>query len=58
MDAAGLTTGTHYSDLYTLDTPEARAILAKHGKRVDGWNVQGFTDQVTGARSLDVVFSA
>ena len=56
LKAAGLVTGTHYSDLYALDTPQARAILAAHGKRVDGWSVQGFTDEVTGNRSLDIVF--
>ena len=56
LQAAGLVTGHHETDLYALDTPEARAILATHGKRVDGWNVQGFTDQVNGKRSLDIVF--
>ena len=53
---AGLVTGYHATDLYVLDTPEARTILAAHGKRPDGWSVQAFTDQVTGKRSLDVVF--
>ena len=56
MKKAGLVTGHHYGDLYVLDTPEARAILAKHGRKVDGWNVQPFIDQVTGARSLDLPF--
>lgn len=30
--AARLETDHHESDLYVLDTPEARAIMARHGK--------------------------
>ena len=58
MQAAGLVTGTHCYDLYVLDTPQARAILAQHGLTVDGWNVQPFRDNVTGKPSLDCVFKA
>ena len=56
MQAAGMVTGVRYGDLYILDTPESRAILKQHGLKVDGWHVQAFKDQVTGARSLDCVF--
>lgn len=54
MNAAGLVTGSHYSDLYVRNTPEARAILARHGLRIDGWNVQRFRDNVSGEASLDL----
>lgn len=58
MQAAGLVTHVRYSDLYTLDTPEARAILTTHGYKVDGWRVQPFRDNVTGKASLDIPFGA
>lgn len=57
MKQAGIETDHHYSDLYVIDCPEARAILANHGKKVDGWNVQRFTSQIDGKPWLDVAFS-
>lgn len=54
--AAGIPHNNHYSDLYVPDTPEVRAILARHGKKVDGWNVQPFTNRVEGGRWLDLPF--
>jgi hypothetical protein len=60
--AAGLEIDSHESDLYLKDTPEARALLAEHGKKgrrtyeVDGWNVSTFTSQIDGARWLDIPF--
>ena len=57
MTAAGLIVQRRYSDLYVKDTPESRAILAKHGRKVDGWNVQPFRCEVSGDRLLDVPFS-
>lgn len=32
LNAAGLVEGSRYSDLYAYDTPEAREIIARHGK--------------------------
>lgn len=49
MRDAGLITGSHESDLYTLDTPEAREIAKRHGMTI----TDTFTDQTTGKRSLD-----
>lgn len=57
MKAAGLVTSTHHTDLYVRDCPHARAILAKHGKKPDGWNVQQFRDEVSGLASLDIPFA-
>jgi len=42
MIQAGIEVDHHESDLYVRDCPTARAILANHGKQVDGWNVQPF----------------
>ena len=39
---AGIAIGHHATDLYIPDTKVSRAILANHGKYVDGWNVQRF----------------
>lgn len=55
--SAGLVAGHHESDLYLRDTPEARALLERHGKTVDGWNVQPFTSETDGERLLDVPFA-
>ena len=53
---AGIEIDHHESDLYIIDCPEARAILANHGKKQDGWNVQGFTSQIDGKKWLDIPF--
>jgi len=50
--AAGIPTDSHESDLYVLDTPEARALLAKHGKQGSG-----FVSQIDRRRWLDVPFA-
>ena len=42
MIEAGQETDSNESDLYVKDTPEAREILGRHGKQIDGWNVQQF----------------
>ena len=57
--AAGLFEGNRGWDLYIRDTPQARAILAKHGKKVDGWNVTSFSDQSTDTRTrlLEIPFA-
>lgn len=47
----------HESDLYVRDTREARAILANHGKRVDGWNVQRFQSNIDAKMWLDIPFA-
>lgn len=57
MVAAAIPTDNHESDLYVPDTPEARAILARHGKKVDGWNVQRFTSAIDGKPWLDIPFA-
>lgn len=54
--AAGIKTDHHESDLYLPDIPEARAIIAKHGKRVDGHNVSRFISQTDGKPWLEIVF--
>lgn len=54
--AAGCKVESRYSDLYTPDTPEARAIIAKNGKKVDGWSVLTFRSQIDGKPWLEVVF--
>lgn len=56
MVKAGQEIDNNESDLYVKDTPKAREILAQHGKKVDGWNVQLFNDQIAGARWLDLPF--
>lgn len=50
--ATGLFEGNRGTDLYMRDTPQARAILSKHGKEVDGWNVISFVDQSRDDRQL------
>jgi hypothetical protein len=57
IKAADLPTDSHESDLYVKDSPEAREILAEHGKKVDGWNVQGFKSAIDGAHWLDIPFA-
>lgn len=57
MIAAGIEVHSHESDLYVPNTPESREILAKHHKKVDGWNVQSFTNQIDGAQWLDIPFA-
>lgn len=52
LKAAGVRTDHHESDLYVLDTPIARALLASHGKKASG-----FTSQIDGKRWLDVPFA-
>jgi hypothetical protein len=54
---AGIETDSHCSDLYVKDSPESRAILERHGKKVDGWNVQPFKSQIDGSDWLDISFS-
>lgn len=56
MIEAGQETDSNESDLYVKDTPEAREILGRHGKQIDGWNVQPFTSAIDGARWLDLPF--
>ena len=58
----GLEIDHHESDLYLKDTPEARALLAEHGKKgrrtyeVDGWNVSRFKSEIDGTYWLDIPF--
>ena len=54
MIQAGIEVDHHESDLYVKDCPTARAILANHGKRVDGHNVMPF--KYGGSTWLDVPF--
>lgn len=49
---AKIPTDHHESDLYVLDTPVARALIAKHGKKGSG-----FTSQIDRKRWLDVPFA-
>ncbi len=51
----GAVINSHCSDLYTPDTPEAREILERNGKKLDGWNVQRF--QSEGQWWLEVPFA-
>lgn len=43
LNAAGLVEGHRYSDLYAFDTPEAREIIARHGKTGEAFksNIDG-----------------
>lgn len=52
LRAAGIPTDHHESDLYVLDTPAARALIGKHGKKGSS-----FTSQIDGKRWLDVPFT-
>jgi argininosuccinate synthase len=51
--AAGIQTDHHESDLYVLDTPIARALIAKSGLAM----AKPFTSQIDGKRWLDVPFA-
>ena len=56
--AAGIPTSNHESDLYFLDTPEARAILARYPTKEA--NARRFTSQAPphkGERWVDVPFA-
>jgi hypothetical protein len=58
LKAAGVEMLNHESDLYVPDTPEVRAILAKH--RPEPSTTRGFTNQApphVGERWLDVPFA-
>lgn len=63
--AAGLVTGSHGSDLYMRDTPEARALVSEHLTALAlDWPqarrtrvVESFRDNVTGEPSLSVAFA-
>lgn len=55
--ALGVEHGHHESDLHVKDTPEVRRVLAKHGKRVDGHNVQPFRSNENGSAWLDIPFA-
>ena len=51
--AAGIPIDHHYSDLYVLATPEARAII-----KASGWyGVTSFISQIDGRRWYDVPFA-
>jgi len=52
----GVPLGNHESDLHVQDTPAVRAVLARHGKRVDGHNVTTFRNQEDGKAWLDIPF--
>jgi hypothetical protein len=52
LKAAGIPTDHHESDLYVRDTPAARALIAKHGKKGSG-----FTSQINRKQWLDVPFA-
>lgn len=54
--AAGIQHASHYSDLYLPSTPEVRALLAKHGIKVNGHSASTFTNQVEGGTWIDVPF--
>ena len=56
MLEAGQEIDSRDSDLYVKDTPAARDVLAKHNKKIDGWNVQTFNSEIDGARWLDLPF--
>ncbi len=51
-DALGLVIGNHESDLYLVDTPEARKLCKAHG-----WSFSSFVDARTGDRALDAPFA-
>lgn len=55
LAAAGLQLDSHESDLYVEDTPEARAILARHPTHQT--NARPFRHAVTGKSWLDVPFA-
>ena len=55
--ALGIQHASHESDLYLPCTQEVIELLAKHGKKIDGWNVQRFANQVEGGTWLDVPFA-
>jgi hypothetical protein len=55
--ALGIKHANHESDLYLPDTEQVRALLLHHGKAVNGWTVQRFTNQVEGGPWLDVPFA-
>jgi len=56
MEAAGLVRGNHCSDLYVLDTPEAREIIKRH--RVFGpVPASAFRSNVDGSALIDITFA-
>lgn len=55
LKAAGIPLDSHESDLYVLATPEAHAILKKHGKT--GALLSSFISQIDGRRWYDVPFA-
>ena len=57
MIEAGIAVDHYCSDLYVIDCPTSRAILANHGMRVDSWNVQQFTSGIDGKPWLDIPFN-
>lgn len=57
MLAAGIEIDHHESDLYVPDTPEARAILARHNVKVNAWCATTFICRKTGEPYLDIPFA-
>lgn len=57
MIAAGVEYDHHESDLYVKDCQEARDVLKMHDKKVDGWNVERFTNEIDGTPWLDIPFA-
>lgn len=56
LQAAGIKTDHHESDLYAPDTPEVRALLARYGIKAEPFTVQeGHPD--AGQRWLDIPFA-
>lgn len=50
--AAGIEVSSHYSDLYCPNTPEARALVRKHGH-----SLSLFQNQITHTMWIDVPFA-
>ena len=57
MQQAGIQTDYHESDLYVIDCPESRAILANHALKLDHWNVKQFFCEISGEAWLDIPFA-
>lgn len=57
LKAAGFELDKRESDLYVLDTPEARAIITKPRHKTLGQNMTSFICQRDGRRWLEVPFA-
>ena len=57
--AAGVPVHVYETDLYAKDTPEAREVLARHDRKIDGWTARFFRSEI-GDKSMwiDIAFGA